>query len=132
MKKWKKKKPLNVADQPRKITKMSDTPAGLNSPQYVVSDLTSVSQQVTIEAQYQGRCSRIIVDNTLGTTGAFVVSGKAAQTAVYPTSATVASLGSIVGPGTVQSWTFDSTHNFIAAIRESGTADLPIKLATGE
>ena len=83
---------------------MSDTPAGLNSPQYVISDLTS----------------------------AFVVSGETSQTAVYPTSNTAASLGAIVGAGTVQTYTFNPKHKFVAAIRESGTADLPIKLATGE
>ena len=111
---------------------MSDTPAGLNSPQYVISDLTSASQQVTIEAQFQDRCSRIIIDNSLGTTSAFVVSGETSQTAVYPTSNTAASLGAIVGAGTVQTYAFNPKHKFVAAIRESGTADLPIKLATGE
>lgn len=110
---------------------MDDNPASLNSPQYVISDLTSSSQQVTIEAQYHGRCSRIIIDNSLGTTSAFVVSGETSQTAVYPTSNTAALNGSIVGAGTVQTYGFNPKHKFIAAIRESGTADLPIKLATG-
>ena len=108
------------------------TPAGLNSPQYVISDLTSVSQQVTIESQFQDRCSRIIVDNSLGTTSAFVVSGETSQTAVYPTSATAAALGAVVGAGSIQTYAFNPKHKFVAAIRETGTADLPIKFATGE
>lgn len=109
-----------------------DNPASLNSPQYVISDLTSTSQQVTVEDQYLGKFCRVIVDNSLGTTPAFVVSGTSSQTAVYPTSNTVALAGSIVAAGTVQPYNIPPAHKYIAAIRESGTADLGIKLATGE
>lgn len=109
-----------------------DNPASLNSPQYVISDLTSASQQVTVEDQYLGKFCRVIVDNSLGSTPAFVQSGTATQTAVYPTSATAASAGAIVAAGSVQTYNINPTHKYIAAIRESGTADLGIKLATGE
>jgi len=111
---------------------MSDNPAGLLTPQYVISDVTNASQQVTIETQYRGKCSRVIIDNTLGTTPVFITSGVTTQTAVYPTSASAASLGSIVGTGTVQCYNFNPDHIYIAAIRESGTADVGVKLATGE
>lgn len=109
-----------------------DNPAALNSPQYVISDLTSVSQQVTVEDQYLGKFSRVIIDNSLGSTPAFVESGTTTQTAVYPTSNTVALPGAVVAAGTVQVYTIPPDHKYIAAIRESGTADLAIKLATGE
>lgn len=122
---------LDVAAQPRKIIKM-DNPASLNSPQYVISDLTSTSQQVVVEDQYLGKFCRVIVDNSLGTTPAFVESGAATQTAVYPTSLTVASAGSVVAAGSVQTYNIPPNHKYIAAIRESGTGDLAIKLSTGE
>lgn len=109
-----------------------DNPAQLNSPQYVISDLTSTSQQVVVEDQYLGKFCRAIIDNSLGSTPAFVVSGAATQTAVYPTSLTVALAGAVVAAGSVQTWTINPTDKYIAAIRESGTADLAIKLATGE
>lgn len=108
-----------------------DNPIALLSPQYVISDLTSTSQQVTL-TDNDVNTSRVIVDNSLGTTSAFVTSGADSTTAVYPTSATVPSNGAIVGAGTVQTFTKNPTHRYIAAIRESGTADLPIKVGTGE
>lgn len=110
---------------------MSGLPISLNSPQYVISDLTSASQQITIESNYQNRFSRILVDNSLSTTPAFVVSGTTSQTAVYPTSNTAALLGAVVGGGSIQSFAFDPSHKFVAAIRETGTADLAIKFGTG-
>lgn len=109
-----------------------NNPASLNSPQYVISDLTSASQQVTVEDQYLGKFSRVIIDNSLSTTPAFVKSGEATQTAVYPASDTAALAGSVVAGGSVQVYNIPPNHKYIAAIRESGTADLGIKLATGE
>jgi hypothetical protein len=109
-----------------------ENPADLNSPQYVISDLTSTSQQVTVEPNYIGNYCRVIIDNSLSSTPAFVKSGTTTQTAVYPTSATVASAGTIVAAGAVMMFNINPKHGYIAAIRESGTADLAIKLATGE
>lgn len=109
-----------------------DNPASLNSPQYVISGLTNASQEVVVEDQYLGKFCRVIVDNSLASTPAFVISGETTQTAVYPTSKTVASAGSIVAAGSVQPYNINPTHKYIAAIRESGTAYLGIKLATGE
>lgn len=108
-----------------------NNPMALLSPQYVISDLTSTSQQVTIEDQYINT-SRVIVDNSLGTTPAFVTSGVSSTTAVYPTSATAASLGKIVAAGQVMTWAKNPTHKYIAAIRESGTADLGVTVGGGE
>lgn len=109
-----------------------DNPAVVNEPVYIISDLTSTSQQVTIEQVYFGKYKGIIVDNTLGATPAFIVTGKASTTAVYPTSASEASLGKVVGAGTTQTYRIGTDVTNIAAIRETGTADLAIMLTTGE
>lgn len=108
-----------------------DYPAALNSPQYVLSSLGATSATVTIEEQFKN-ITRVIVDNTMGSTPVFVTSGVSAPTAVFPSSATVSSAGSIVGPGTVQTYMKDPYHGFISAIRQSGTADLYIMLAQGD
>lgn len=110
---------------------MSDL-MSLNSPVYVISDLTTTSQQITIEPQYLNESSSIIIDNSLGNTPAAVVSGATAQTAVYPTSSSSAFSGAVVAAGSVQTFTFNPKHVYIAAIRETGTADLVIKLGDGE
>lgn len=108
-----------------------DNPIALNSPQYVLSDVTNASQQVTLTPQ-DVNTSRVIVDNSLGATPVFVTSGVTSTTAVYPTSATAPGFGAIVGALTVQTYTKDTTHKYIAAIRESGTADVGIKVGSGE
>lgn len=108
-----------------------DNPMALNSPQYVISDVTSSSQQVTL-VPGDINTSRLIVDNTAGTTPVFITSGVASTTAVFPTSASVPLGGAVVGAGTVQTYTKDTTHKYIAAIRETGTADVFIKVGSGE
>lgn len=106
-------------------------PAALNSPQYVLSSLSTTSASVTIEEQFRN-VTRVIIDNTMGSTPVFVTGASTATTAVFPSSATVSAAGSIVGPGTVQTYMKDPNHNVIAAIRQSGTADLYIMLAQGD
>lgn len=106
-------------------------PADINSAQYVLASLSTASAAVTVEEIYKS-ISRVIVDNTAGSSPVFVVSGRTSPTAVFPSSATVASVGSVVGAGTVQTYMKDPNHNFIAAIRQSGTADLYIKLTQGD
>lgn len=108
-----------------------DNPMPLMSPVYVISDLTTTSQQATLSDAHVNT-SRVIVDNSLGTTPCFVISGTSSQTAVYPTSATVPLLGQVVAAGSVQTYNKDSTHKYIAAIRESGTADVVITVGSGE
>lgn len=103
-------------------------PAALNSPQYVITSLTTSSSSVTIEELYRGRFSRAIIDNTTGTTSMFAVSGVTNPTAVFPSSATAASIGTVVPAGTSMELLLDPTHNFIACIRSSGTATIHIKL----
>lgn len=107
-------------------------PADINSAQYVLASLSTASAAVTIEEIYRNNYSRVIVDNSAGSTPAFVVSGVTSPTAVFPTSATTAVIGSVVGAGTVQTFLKDPGHHFIAAIRASGTADLYIKLTQGD
>lgn len=106
-------------------------PANLDSPQYVLSSLTTGSASVTVEEIYKN-LSRVIIDNTMGTTPVFVMGSATAISVTFPTSATAASIGAIVGPGTVQTYAKAPGDNFIAAIRQSGTADLYIKLAQGD
>lgn len=109
-----------------------DNPAVINEPVYVISDLTSTSQEIAIEQGNFGKYSRVIIDNTLATTPAFVVTGKASTTAVYPTSASASIMGKVIGAGTVQTFRIGTDVTNIAAIRESGTADLVVMLTTGE
>lgn len=109
-----------------------DNPAVVNEPVYIISDLTSTSQEITIEQVHFGKYSRIIVDNSLGSTPAFITTGKASTTAVYPTSASDALMGKVVAIGSVQTFRIGTDVTNIAAIRESGTADLVIMLSTGE
>lgn len=106
-------------------------PAALDSPQYVLQNLSTTSATVIIEEQFKN-VTRVIIDNTMGSTPVYVTAGTTAITAVFPTSATVSSSGSVVGPGTVQTYMKDPTHGFISAIRQSGTADLYIMLAQGD
>lgn len=108
-----------------------DYPAALNSPQYVLSNLSTTSATVTIEEQFKN-VTRVIVDNTMGSSPVYVTAAATSVTAVFPSSATVSSPGSIVGPGTVQTYMKDPNHGFISAIRQSGTADLYIMLAQGD
>lgn len=110
----------------------ADIPSDLMTPQYVISDLTSTSQQVTIEDLYMRKFDRLIIDNSLGATPAFVIYSKSSATAVYPTSASAALLGKVIAAGSVQTFSFNPDAKYIAAIRESGTADLCISLTTGE
>jgi hypothetical protein len=109
----------------------TSTPMSLMGKTYVISDLTNASQQVTLRDD-DINSSRIVIDNSLGTTSVFICSGTTSQTAVYPTSNSVPSMGRVVGAGTVQTWAKDTTHKFIAGIRESGTADVVIMVGSGE
>lgn len=108
-----------------------DYPAALNSPQYVLSSLSTTSASVTLEEQFKN-VTRVIIDNTMGSTPVFVTSTSTSTSAVFPSSATVSSAGSIVGPGTVQTYMKDPRHRFINAIRQSGTADLYVMIAQGD
>lgn len=106
-------------------------PISLLSDQYVLSSLTTSSASVTLDPT-DVNTSFIVIDNTMGATPVFVTSGATAVTAVFPTSATVGSQGKIVGPGTVQTYTKNPSHQFIAAIRQTGTADLYITVGSGQ
>ncbi len=106
-------------------------PAALNSPQYVLTNLSTTSASVTIEEQFKN-VTRVIIDNTMGTTPVFVTATASLTAAVFPSSATVSSAGSIVGPGTVQTYMKDPNHGFINAIRQSGSADLYVMIAQGD
>lgn len=108
-----------------------DYPAALNSPQYVLSNLSTTSDTVTIEEQFKNT-SRVIIDNTMGATPVFVSGNTVSTSVVFPSSKTVSSAGSIVGPGTVQTYLKDPSHGFINAIRQSGTADLYVMIAQGD
>ena len=106
-------------------------PATLNSPQYVLSSLGTTSAAVTLEEQFKN-VTRIIIDNTAGSSPVFVTSAISGAVAVFPSSATVSSAGSIVGAGTVQTYTKDPNHGSIAAIRQSGIGDLYVMIAQGD
>lgn len=108
-----------------------DNPMALMGPTYIISDVTSASQQVTLRDDHVNTSS-VIIDNSLGDTSVFVCSGSTTQTAVYPTSATVPTNGKVVGKGSIQTFTKDPTHRYIAAIRESGTADVAVMVGSGE
>lgn len=108
-----------------------DLPAALNSPQYALTSLSTSSVSIAVEEIYKNK-SRIIIDNTMGTTPVFVVSAAGAVTAVFPASASVASIGAVVGPGTVQTYYKDPEHTVISAIRSTGSGDLYIKIAQGD
>lgn len=106
-------------------------PADLNTPQYVLANLSTTSARVTLIATDINN-SRVIIDNTAGSTPVFVQSSVAGQTAVFPSSATAPSYGKVVGAGTVQTFRKSPQHAYIDAIRESGTASLYITVCTGE
>jgi len=108
-----------------------DCPIALNSPQYVLSSLTNSSQQVILQENL-GNLTRIVVDNTEGSTPAYVTASASSTTAVFPTSATVGSMGSVVGAGTVQTYMIKPTDRYFAAIRSSGTANLYLMFGSGE
>ena len=109
-----------------------DNPSVVNEPVYIISDLTTTSQEVVIEQANFGKYSRIIVDNSLASSPAFITTGKASTTAIYPTSASTSTLGKVVAAGSVQTYRIGTDVTNIAAIRESGIGDLAIMLSTGE
>lgn len=108
-----------------------NNPMALNSKTYILTNVTTTSQQVTLN-DTDISTSSIIIDNTLGTTPVFITSGVNSTTAVYPTSATVGSEGAIIGAGMKETYRKDTTHKYIAAIRSSGSGDVAIKVGTGE
>ncbi len=103
----------------------------IDSPQFTIADLTTASQQVILPDDVVN-LTRVIIDNTEGSTAAYVTTGATSQTAVFPTSLTVPSYGTVVGAGTVQTYTCHTTDKYFAAIRQSGTANLYVKLGSGE
>ena len=107
------------------------SPISLLSGQYVLSSLSTSSAQVTLDPN-DINTSFVVIDNTMGSTPVFVTSGTSSTTAVFPSSATVGSAGKVVGPGTVQIYTKNPAHQYIAAIRQSGTADLYITVGSGQ
>lgn len=104
----------------------------LTSNTYVISDLTTVSKQAVLvdaDMKYSG----MVIDNSLGSTPVFVTSGtESSLTAIYPTSATEPKRGKVVAAGSIQTFMKDAGHKYIAAIRESGTADVVISTGSGE
>ena len=104
----------------------------INGAQYVLPALSTTSAAVTIEDKYRGR-GRVFVDNSVGTVAAFVVCGATSPTAVFPTSATVAVEGFVIGPGDQRSFALPRNAIYVAGIRASATAaDLYINITTGE
>lgn len=103
----------------------------LMSNSYTISDVTSASQSATL-VDYDVPATSIIIDNSAGTTPVFITSGANAVTAVFPTSSSDPEAGKVVAAGTVQTYGKDPSHKYIAAIRESGTADVYISVGSGE
>lgn len=103
----------------------------LDSAQYAIPSLTTASQQVVLQQDNVG-LTRVIIDNTAGSTPVYVTASNASATAVFPTSLTVPSYGTVVGAGTVQTYMVKPTDKFFAAIRQSGTADLYMTFGSGE
>lgn len=108
-----------------------DNPIALNSPQYAIPNLTTTSQQVILEENL-GNLTRVVIDNTEGSSPVFVTASASSATAVFPTSLTVGSMGSVVGAGTVQTYMIKPTDRYFAAIRSSGTANLYLMFGSGE
>jgi hypothetical protein len=103
----------------------------LDSAQYAIPSLTTTSQEVVLRQDNVG-ATRVIIDNTAGSTPAFVTAGPSTMTAVFPTSLTAPLDGAVVGAGTVQTYMCRPTDKFFAAVRSSGTADLYMKFGSGE
>ena len=110
-----------------------DSPMALGSAQYAIPSLTTSAQQIVLQQDNVG-LTRVIIDNTAGSTPVYVTSGSSSMlgSAVFPTSLTVPSYGSVVGAGTVQTYMCKPTDRFFAAIRQSGTADLYMTFGSGE
>ena len=106
-------------------------PISLLSEQYTLTSLSTASATVTLDPS-DINTSFVIVDNTSGSTPVFVTSGFTSPTAVFPTSATILLQGKVIGAGTVQTYTKNPTHQYISAIRKSGTADLYITVGSGQ
>jgi hypothetical protein len=102
----------------------------VNTNTYVIAvDNTNKSATLTPQDTNQ---SKLIIYNG-STTAAFVVSGKTAPTAVFPTSATVPLQGKVVGPGAIVTFSKNTDHGFISAIQAtSGTGNLYISPGSGE
>ena len=108
--------------------------ASVDSPLYVLTAVTTVSQQITIEAAYMDMFlkPKVIVDNVGGSTPLAVYTSNAPVTAVFPTSSSTAVLCAVVPPGFCQTFDLNKTHKYVSCIRASGTADVYVKLADGE
>ena len=108
-----------------------DCPMALDSAQYAIPSLTTASQQIILQQDNIG-ITRVIIDNTAGSTPVYVTASSTSVTAVFPTSLTVPSYGTVIGAGTVQTYMVKPTDRYFAAIRQSGTADLYLTFGSGE
>ena len=106
-----------------------ENPMNINSNCYLI-EATTTSAAATL-TQSDVNQTRVIVRND-GTTDAFIVSGVTSPTAVFPDSATAPRIGSVVGGGETQVFLKAPTHGFIAAIMASGTANITLKIGSGE
>lgn len=102
----------------------------LNTNTYVI-DIDNTNKSATLIPQDINQSVLIIYNGS--TNSVFVVSGKTAPTAVFPTSATDPLQGKVIPPGAVVSFTKNTDHGFISAIQAtSGTGNLYISVGAGE
>lgn len=102
----------------------------LNTNTYVIA-IDNTSKSATLIPQDANQTSCILYNGS--TNAVFVVSGKTAPTAVFPTSATVPLQGKVLAPGSIQTFTKNIGDGFISAIQAtSGTGSLYISLGAGE
>lgn len=102
----------------------------LNTNTYVIA-IDNTSKTATLTPNDANQSSLILSNGS--TTAVFVVSGKTAPTAVFPTSATVPLQGKVILPGAIVTMSKNIGDGFISAIQASaGTGNLYISPGSGE
>lgn len=102
----------------------------LNTNTYVIA-IDNTNKSATLTSPDINTTSLVIYNGS--TNPVFVVSGKTAPTAVFPTSASVPLQGKVIAPGVTTTFTKDPYHGFISAIQASaGTGSLYISVGSGE
>ena len=101
----------------------------INTPTYKLSATTSNS---SITLMPQDTLSSSVIVTVIGSGNVFLVSGVAAPTAVFPTSATVPVNGQVVPAGSTYTLSKNVGDGFISGITDTSTASVYISVGSGE
>ena len=109
----------------------SNEPAYVNTPTYALTATTS-SALITFTDADAANYNRNLIVTNLGTSPvAIATSTSSGLTVSFPGSATVPVSCTVIAPGSIQVFKRDDKDKYLAAITNSGSSQIIVKLATG-